>query len=463
MDSSTSKLTTVFSPTFLKLFCVALLVATGATVSAGELLGIRLNEGPNNTRVVLDVTQKTSVKYGALDNPPRVYVDLENTTKHAALSIVALDSRVIEDVRHALHRQNDYRVVVDLNTFIAPKVFTLPPYGNRGHRIVIDLPREFTAEDCSTNTEPHKDVVVVVDAGHGGEEPGAIGTNGLLEKNVTLSIARTLRDTLQAQPGFRVFMTRDGDYEVALEDRPALALRERAHLFVSVHADSFRTSRPRGASLYVLRTGVAQDEHEKWSEQNHNRQAWVGGVSAWVNSKCFDNPNDYLFLNERARDFVLESSVIIGEAVLAEMSRVIELHPKSIDSKSGKFKVVDRGFVVLKSTQVPSFLVETGFLSNPHDAKLLATKSHRQLVGESIAWGIYEYFCENPPWHTSLSNKEIDCVTRPTLATHRVNRGDTLSGIASRYRVSLAALQRINNLRNDRIHVGQKLNIPIRD
>ena len=112
----------------------------------------------------------------------------------------------------------------------------------------------------------------------------------------------------------------DGDYEVALQDRPALALRERAHLFVSVHADSFKTSRPRGASLYVLRTRVAQNETEKWSEQNHNREAWVGGVSAWVNSKCFDNPNDYLFLNERARDFVLESSVDMGEAVLREMS-----------------------------------------------------------------------------------------------------------------------------------------------
>ena len=179
-----------------------MVVTSGLSVGAGELLGIRLNEGPNNTRVVLDVTQKTEVKYGALDNPPRVYVDLARTRKHAALSIVALESRLIESVRHAIHRQSDYRVVVDLNKFTAPKVFTLPPYGNRGHRIVIDLPREFRAEDCSTNTEPHKDVVVVVDAGHGGEEPGAISRNGLLEKNVTLSIARTLRDTLQAQPGF---------------------------------------------------------------------------------------------------------------------------------------------------------------------------------------------------------------------------------------------------------------------
>ena len=463
MDSSTARLKVLFSPVPLKSLWLALLLCTAGGSFAGELQGIRLNEGPNNTRVVLDLTAETQAKWGALNNPPRVYVDLDNTTRGGNLNNVAFDSRVIEKVRYASQGGNTYRVVVDLNTFIEPKVFTLPPYGNRGHRVVIDLPRDVTDDECSTNTEPHKDVVVVVDAGHGGEEPGAIGVNGQLEKHVALSIARSVRDTLQAQPGFRVLMTRDGDYEVALEARPALALRERAHLFVSVHADSFRNSRPRGASLYVLRPGVAQDEHEKWTQQNNNRADWIGGVSAWVNSKCFDNPSDYLFLNERAGDFVLESSVSIGRTVLREMSRVIELHPKSVDSKTGQLKVVDRGFVVLKSTQVPSVLVETGFLSNPHDAKLLATESHRKLVGESIAWGVYEYFCANPPWHTSLSQKQIECVSRPSLSTHRVNRGDTLSGIAQRYRVSLAALQRVNNLRNDRIHIGQELNIPNRD
>ena len=441
---------------------LVLTLAIAGHVQANEILGIRWNESPHNTRIVLDLSEQADYKYGQLDNPTRVYIDLKNTSPKGTIKVRDIDSRVLKSIRHAVGPSGMYRVVLDLSNKVDPTVFKLDPYNPYGHRLVIDLPNEVNLEDCSTNTEPHRDVVVVVDAGHGGEDPGAIAVTGLFEKHVNLAIARVVREVLEDAPGFKVIMTRDGDYEVPLNTRRNIAMRERAHVFVSVHADSVSRPGPRGGSVFVLDNGKAVSELNKWHVQNENRSDWVGGVASWVNSECFDEPNQYRFLNEMPRDFVLDSSVAIGKSVLQEMSSVAGLHPRALTKGRRDFRVTDAGYLVLKSTHVPSILVETGYLSNPTEARLLGQSSHQRAVGESIAFGVLSYFCDNPPWHTDLSRGEVECPYNRSFKTYRVKSGDTLGEIALANNVSVSSILQMNDLNGDRIYTDQLLTIPIR-
>ena len=429
---------------------------------ANELLGIRWNEGPHNTRVVLDLDEQADHSYGQLSNPARIYIDLNSTMRKREISLGDIDSRVLRKIRHAAGPGGKYRVVLDLKKHVEPRVFTLKPHNPYGHRLVIDLPSEISIDDCSTDTEPHEDVVIVLDAGHGGEDPGAIAVNGLYEKNVVLNITQVAKEVLESATGFKVVMTRSGDYEVPLKTRRNIALRERAHLFVSIHADSFKRPQPRGASVYVLDKGKAQTELDRWSVSNENRADWAGGVASWVNSECFDEPAQYTFLNERARDVVLEDSVAIGKSVLGELSAVARIHPKALSDDRAEFRVTDAGYVVLKSTQVPSILVETGFLSNPQDARLLGQSSHRFALGEAIALGIMGYFCDNPPWHTKLQTGEVACSYQKSFKSYRVQRGDTLGQIALANNVTVSSIQQLNNLSGNTIYEDQVLTIPVR-
>lgn len=441
-------------------FCILALAIAGH-VQANELLGIRWNESPHNTRIVLDLAQQADYKYGVLDNPTRVYIDLKNTTPRGALRIREIDSRILMSIRHAVGTNGMYRVVLDLADKVEPNVFKLDPYNPFGHRLVIDLPSEEMLEDCSTDNEPHKDVVVIVDAGHGGEDPGAIAITGIYEKDVNLAISRVVRDVLEDAPGFKVVMTRDGDYEVPLNRRRSIAMKERAHVFVSVHADSVNRPGPRGGSVFVLDNGKATTELNKWHVQNENRSDWVGGVASWVNSRCFEEPNLYRFLNEMPRDFVLDSSVAIGKRVLQEMSSVAGLHPRALTKGRSDFRVTDAGYLVLKSTHVPSILVETGYLSNPIEARLLGQSSHQRAIGQSIALGVLSHFCDNPPWHTDLSRGDVECSYSRTYKTYRVKRGDTLGEIALANKVSISSILQLNNLNSDRIYTDQLLTIPV--
>ncbi len=449
-----------FLSKLLRYLATAILLCVGASTYANEILDVRWNEGPNNTRVVIDLSSQAEYKYGILNNPPRVYLDLKNTKLNKKLSLGKVTNRILKNIRHAARGEDGYRIVLDLHEPISPHIFRLKPYPPFGHRLVVDLSAPIELEECSSNTEPHSDVVVVIDPGHGGEDPGALGSNKLMEKTVNLAISFIVRDIIEAQSGFKVVMTRDADYEVPLETRRDIALRERAHLFVSIHADSFTNPKPRGASIFVLGSSAAQRELDNWLAKNQNSPAWTGGVASWVNSRCFEDPELYSFLNNLASDVVLENSVDVGKAVLHQLSLVSRLHPRALNRDSRDFRVTDSRYVVLKSTHVPSLLIETGFLSNPQDAALLANPSHRQRVGQAIANGILKYFCDNPPWHTDLSDGTIECELQTTVAEYAVRAGDTLSEIAHEYGVTVAMLRAANNITGSDIYTGQLLKIP---
>ena len=441
----------------------ALLTTLALPLAANELLGIRWNEGPNNTRIVLDLSGEADFKYGELDNPPRIYIDLKNTNLTRTLNVREIDSRILERIRHSPRQGNTHRVVLDLKEIVEPSVFRLEPYSPYGHRLVIDLPSgiDFDEEDCSTDTEPHKEVVIVLDAGHGGEDPGAVAINNTLEKNVTLAITKHINNFIKKQEGFKVVLTRDADYEVTLETRRNIALRERAHLFVSIHADSFKNSQPRGGQVFILGSGNAESELAKWFEQNENRADWTGGVATWVNSNCFDDPEQYRFLNDLAADAVIENSVEMGKSVLHYMAQVTPLHPRAFTKNEQNFQVTDARYAVLKNTQVPAILVETGFLSNAKDAALLSQPAHQEKLGRAIAQGILAHFCNNPPYHTFLDDGTYECKLDFNITIHRVRRGDTLSEIARTYNVTVVSIQQMNNLGNSvNIFEDQILNIP---
>lgn len=448
---------------FIVRLASALFVTLALPVAANELMGIRWNEGPNNTRIVLDLNQAAEYKYGELDDPPRIYIDLKNTKLSRTISVREVDSRILQRIRHSQRDDTTHRVVLDLTDSVEPSVFRLDPYAPYGHRLVIDLPSgiDFDEEDCSTDTEPHKEVVIVLDAGHGGEDPGAVAINKTLEKNVTLAITKHTKKFIEDQKGFKVVLTRHADYEVPLETRRNIALRERAHLFVSIHADSFKNPQPRGGQVFILGSGNAESELAKWFQQNENRADWTGGVATWVNSKCFDDPEQYRFLNNLAADAVIENSVEMGKTVLNFMAQVTPLHPRAFTKDQRNFQVTDARYAVLKNTQVPAILIETGFLSNARDAALLSQPAHQEKIGRAIAQGILSHFCNSPPYHTHLADGTFECELDFSVTRYRVRRGDTLSEIARTYNVTVASIQRLNNLGNSvNIFEDQILDIP---
>ena len=442
----------------LHCLAVALVCIAATGVAANEIERIRWGDGPNYLRIVLDMQDDTEYRWAMLQNPNRFYIDLENTTYHRSLRLPTIENPNIGAFRIGLRPNNETRLVLELPDGNAPKVLKLGPSGERGYRVVIDVFKDVKPKKCSS--EPSPEVVVVVDAGHGGEDPGAIAINRAYEKRIVLSISKYLKAEIERSPGFRVILTRDGDYEMPLASRRRVAELNRAHLFVSIHADAFKNARPKGASLFVLGKGKAQTELAKWLEANENRSDWNGGVADWVNVECFENPNDLIFLNEKSQQEALAESVSIGTRILASIDQVATLHPKSYDSKTGEYVVSDAGFEVLKSLTVPSLLIETGFLSNPEEARKLSTSYYQRRMARAIGGEIRRYFCQNPPWHTDLEKGLVECVDAVSTE-YRVKRGDTLSEIAFNYDVTIAALRVANELRNDTIVIGQQLVIPI--
>ncbi|MDZ7782987.1 MAG: N-acetylmuramoyl-L-alanine amidase [Halioglobus sp.] len=283
--------------------------------------------------------------------------------------------------------------------------------------------------------------MIAIDAGHGGEDPGAIGPRRLREKDVVLAIARELHDLLQRDPGFHPALVRTGDYYVSLRGRRDLARQHQADLFVSIHADAFKHSAASGASVYALSTSGATSTAARYLAQRENAADLVGGVR-------LSDKDDVLagVLTDLSMTSTLDTSLKLGEGVLRNMDGIAKLH---------KTRVEQAGFAVLKSPDIPSILVETGFISNPAEARRLAEPAYQRRMAAAIHRGIRDWFLAHPPSGTLVAWQKQQRGREYVIA-----RGDTLSGIAHRFSVSLADLKSYNRLSSSRIMVGQKLNIP---
>ncbi len=412
-----------------------------------EVHDVRLWRAPDHTRIVFDLTGPADHKLIVLENPGRIVLDLENATIKASVADLKLDGTPVQLVRTGVRDGEDLRVVLELSADVKPRSFFLKANEQAGDRLVLDLydkaPRA-QAQPQPTKSVQHtnkRDIIIAIDAGHGGEDPGAIGPNRHREKDVVLAIAKELNALLKADKGFQPSMIRTGDYYISLRGRRDLARERQADLFVSIHADAFKRREAHGASVYALSTQGATSTAASYLAQRENASDLVGGVT-------LSDKDDVLagVLADLSMTSTLDNSLKLGERVLRKVDTVAKLH---------KTRVEQAGFAVLKSPDIPSILVETGFISNPSESKLLSTSAYQKKMARAIHAGIREWFLAHPPSGTLIAWQKQQIGQQYIIA-----RGDTLSGIAERFNVPLSDLKIRNGISGEKILVGQKLLIP---
>ena len=351
----------------------------------------------------------------------------------------------IKSVRYGQPDKDTLRVVFDLSEAAELKSFLLDPTAQYSHRLVIDLYSKSNRQSSALVKHvadiniPNRDVVIAIDAGHGGEDPGAIGKKRTREKDVVLQIARRLKKSIDAEPGMKAVLTRDGDYYIPLRVRYEKARKARADLFVSIHADAFTKRSVQGSSVFVLSARGASSEFARLLADSENASDLVGGVT--LNDKDDMLASVLLDLSQSA---TREASNKVAADILRAMKRSGKVHKPHVGRAN---------FMVLKSPDVPSVLIETAFISNPKEEKRLTEREFQQRMARTITRGVKDYFYASPPPGTWIA------ANRDGMK-YIVARGDTLGGIANRYSVSLSRLRSANNIRGDVIHVGRELVIP---
>lgn len=450
---------------FSKFRVVATFVATFLLIIptlafANVVKSFRVWPSPDETRVVIDLGSEADYSYFSLSGPDRLVVDLKDTTMQAKLPVTVSDSPVLKLVRKSSPpEKGTYRLVFELKKSVRADLFKLSPTpgGQYGHRLVIDLPhskKSSEAESKPANTTSSgkdmssvkraQEVLIVIDPGHGGEDPGSIGpSRRKYEKDAVLSISRKIAAQLNATPGIKTRLTRSGDYFVNLNRRVAFARENDAHLLISIHADAFTSPKPRGGSVFVLNTRRANTEIARWVENHEKQSELLGGSgNAFVTNTKDRNVNqtllDLQFSHSQKEGYKLATDI------LGEMGRVAHLHNS---------KPINTSLAVLRSPQIPSVLVETGFISNPTEEKLLFQRAHQDKLAQAISRAVVKYLKDNPPEGTVFSSS-----VKPMV--HIVKSGESLSVIASKYGTSTKTLMAENNLKSTSLAVGQKLRIP---
>lgn len=439
------------------------LSANSFSVSANTLEGIRVWPSPDETRIVIDLSSEANYSYFTLSSPYRLVVDLKNTNVKAKLPLSVKDSKVLTNIRKSTSpSKGTTRLVFELKHSVKAEVFKLSPTpgGQYGHRLVMDLPHSGSSVSKPAEIKPNKpsvpilnsnsnhiigngEIIIAIDAGHGGEDPGSIGPTRKYEKHATLAISKKVVAQINAQPGMRAIMTRSGDYFVNLNKRTDIARKNKSHLLVSIHADSFRSPQPRGGSVFVLNTRRANTEIGRWVEQHEKQSELLGGAGD-VLAKNSNDRNVSQTLLDLQFSHSQKEGYKLATDVLSEMGKVIKLHKK---------EPVNASLAVLKSPDIPSILIETGFISNPTEEKQLFQRGHQDKIARAISKAIITYLNDNPPQGTLLASKQEQ-------TTHKVRSGESLSRIAKKYGTTTAKLQSTNKLKSTSLAVGQILKIP---
>lgn len=455
----------------LRLVLNFLLLALSTSSFANGIEGIRLSQNGAETRLVFDLNDTTQHSVFTLDNPDRLVIDLKNTEKNSRLTLPNFTDTPITHLRFGVRNKTGLRVVLDLNKKVTHSSQTLAKSSTAPFRLVIDLhdtaykapitvqppltapatpekivqpenkpelPPQHTAEPQPiikvTKPTARRNIIIAIDAGHGGKDSGALGRKGTKEKDVVLAISRRLAKLVNNEPGMKAYLTRNSDVFLSLRQRINRARNQKADMFISIHADAFDNPRARGASVFVLSERGASSEAAKLLAQKENAADLVGGIS-------LEDKDDLLasVLLDLSQTASLEASLEVAETVLSGLKRVGNVHKKHVESAA---------FVVLKSPDIPSILVETAFISNPDEERKLLSSSHQNKLARAILSGIKNYFQRNPLPGTEGPQQHI------------VSRGDTLSTIAERYRVSLNQLKTNNNLTSNNLKIGEILLIP---
>ena len=422
--------------------------------SQADIKDVRIWQSPDNTRLVFDLTEPVEHKIFTLNNPHRVVIDLLNVKSQVDVTRVDVSDTAVKAIRSGVRNKTDLRIVLDLSQQLTPKSFPLKPNKKYPYdRLVVDLEakKAVTAivapvKQIRESGSSKRDIIIAIDAGHGGEDPGAIGPGRIYEKRIVLAIARELERLLKKEPGFQPFMVRTGDYYIGLRERTAKARKANADFFVSIHADAFKHPSAHGSSVFVLSERGATSEAARWLADKENESDLIGGVS-------LEDKEDHLAMTllDLSMTAKRNSSMQIGSSILKQMGKVSRLHKKQVE---------EAAFVVLKAPDMPALLVETGFISNPGEAKKLSGKRYQKKMARAIFDGVNNYFQTHPPRGTWLAARINGESAASGPRTYVVRRGDTLSAIAVRNRVALADIRRLNQLKSDTVWVGQTLKIP---
>ena len=480
---------------FLVLFSFQL----ACLAEAANINGVRLWRAPDHTRLVLDLDAPVQHSLSLLNQPAQLVIDIPGANLKASLADLPLTNTPVIAVR-AQSTANSFKLILDLRAAVRPNSFALKRIGSMHDRLVIDLydqvldpklqteeitavaeqnppvaqtnpaPTQLPSSGAQSEKKPavspagnKRKIVIVIDPGHGGEDPGAIGPKRIREKDITLAISKELVALINAQPGYVGKLTRSTDYFIPLKKRRDIARSHKADLFISIHADAFTKASAKGASVFALSRHGATSETARFLAQRENESDLIGGVG----NISLDDKDEVLagVLVDLSMTATLNSSLQVGHQVLTSMGGVAHLH---------KHRVEQAGFMVLKAPDVPSILVETGFISNPDEARKLNTPAYRKQIANSIFKGIKQYFAQHPPadLHEAVvqsSSAPSPVPTKPAVnqpATkapdriHLVVKGDTLSSISLRYNVKTQRIMQYNNMKNSVVKIGQKLKIP---
>lgn len=439
------------------------LLLTSGLVWADSVQGIRVSHDDTSARLVFDLDANARYNTFTLENPHRLVIDLKDFTQRDKLIIPSLINTPVKSVRYAAYDRQTLRIVLDLAHKVEYQTQTLGPNQGYPHRLVVDL--DYTAsqekqaliaakqeqkqetkqtpaqqqqakasEVKQNKVLPRRDIVIAIDPGHGGQDPGAIGPRGTQEKDIVLSVAKRLAKLVDQEPGMRSYLTRDKDVFISLRQRIRRAHENGADMFISIHADAFHKRSARGSSVYVLSERGASSEAAQILADRENAADLAGGIS-------LEDKDDLLasVLLDLSQTASLEASLEVANTVLSGLKRVGHVHKKQVESAA---------FVVLKSPDIPSVLVETAFISNPDEEQRLRTSAHQSKLAHAMMVGIRNYFQRNPLPGTSVPQQHI------------VSAGDTLSMIAQRYQVSMADIRSVNGLSNTTLHIGDVLKIP---
>lgn len=434
------------------LLFVFLFIATAAFADVSDLRFWPEPDG--STSVFIDLTDAVQYKAFTLPSPARVVVDIEKTSIKKDLNRLSLTNSPFKAIRSARRNGQDLRVVFELKEDMQHKIVLSKPNEKYGYRLVISFKSKGVkpaqqavlsapatpVKKANEISEQRRNIIIAIDAGHGGEDPGAIGPNRLHEKNVVFAIAKELEVLLQKEPGYTPYMVRKGDYYLGLRERNENARKAQADFFISIHADAFKNPRASGSSVFTLSSRGASSETANWLADKENQSDLIGGYD-------LQSAEDHLALTllDLSMTNKQKESDELAQHILNELGRFTKLHKNHVEQA---------GFVVLKAA-MPALLVETGFISNPKEAKQLSSKAHQQKVAQAILQGIKAYCEKNPPEGTLIASKKAG---KPIV--YFVKKGDSLTGVAKRYQSSLPALRELNNLKTDRLFVGQQLLIP---
>jgi len=412
-------------------------ISTAAADTKANIQDIRLSKNKRYVRLVFDLDKLANHSLFSLHDPERVVLDIKNAKMPHGLVDQLQANALIRSIRSGVRNGNDLRVVFDLSNNVTPRSFLLAPSGKSGHRLVLDLHDKKSADKVLTSKK--RDVIVAIDAGHGGKDPGAIGRSGTYEKLITLQIAKRLEKTINQQRGMKAVLVRKNDRFMRLRDRIHKARDSHADMMISLHADSFPDPRARGSSIYALSVdGASSETARMMAEKENAADLLFGDVNLAVEDQMV---KEVLF--DLSLTGTIESSLDIGSEILSQIKTVNRVHKK---------KVQQAGFAVLKAPNIPSILIETAFISNPREEKNLRSAAHQKKVAKAITRGVSKYFARKAPPGTWLAE---------SAAEYHINENDTIKMIASKHDVSESDLRARNALHADSLMAGQVIKIPV--